>query len=399
MANTEHPKLKQAFWTPHRVTQSKTLTGTDSGIAWHNRGATGPITMTLPLAYTPAGAGVNTNSGLSFQFLVAVAQTITIQPLATDTIRGLAMGAALVLPATLGTFVQLEAITPSFWEVSTFNSVGGVTSVTGTTNEIVATPTTGAVVLSFAPNVVIPAPASGVALTINGTTGSGAIGLEVNAGSASTDRAILIQNATASVAFLDIRGNGQGFLGPNIGVTGLQWAASGAMTVLAPSSSGTALTVNGAAASKNLLIEPGDSASVAVSIVDPGTNAAELRLNTTNTDVSIQTTSSGTVPTLSFKAGAHVALQISNTGTVTVPAPVSGDALTVTNVAGANAIVVVGNSAGTAVLRLNTQATTGTKTAAMTATNKPGTNNQTTPAVWLPVNCDGTIYYFPGYAA
>ena len=66
---------------------------------------------------------------------------------------------------------------------------------------------------------------------------------------------------------------------------------------------------------------------------------------------------------------------------------------------GARNIVYTGSGAGTAVLNLNTMATTGAKTAAMTATNKPGTNNQTTPAVWVPIVCDGTTYYLPAYAA
>jgi hypothetical protein len=79
--------------------------------------------------------------------------------------------------------------------------------------------------------------------------------------------------------------------------------------------------------------------------------------------------------------------------------PVSGDAVTLNTFAGANAAVIAGTSAGTAVIRANAQATTGAKTASFTATNKPGANNQTTPAIWLPINCDGTVYYFPGFAA
>lgn len=43
-------------------------------------------------------------------------------------------------------------------------------------------------------------------------------------------------------------------------------------------------------------------------------------------------------------------------------------------------------------------ATTGAKTAAMTATNKPGTNNQTEPALWAPVTLGGSLYYLPAYA-
>jgi hypothetical protein len=56
-------------------------------------------------------------------------------------------------------------------------------------------------------------------------------------------------------------------------------------------------------------------------------------------------------------------------------------------------ITVVGS------VTVNTQATTGAKTASFAATNKPGTNNQTTPSTWLPVTLDGTTYYLPAFAA
>jgi hypothetical protein len=43
----------------------------------------------------------------------------------------------------------------------------------------------------------------------------------------------------------------------------------------------------------------------------------------------------------------------------------------------------------------DTLATTGTKTATFSASNKPGTNNATAPANWLPIVCDGATYYIP----
>lgn len=54
---------------------------------------------------------------------------------------------------------------------------------------------------------------------------------------------------------------------------------------------------------------------------------------------------------------------------------------------------------GTASMRIDSAATTGSKTASFTSSNKPGTNNQTTPAQWLPVNLDGVLYYVPAFAA
>lgn len=107
-------------------------------------------------------------------------------------------------------------------------------------------------------------------------------------------------------------------------------------------------------------------------------------------------TSGGTTKTFSLRniTGGGTPLSVSKNNNITVAAPISGDALTVSNLAGANALVVTGNSAGTAVIRLNTQATTGAQTATFSATNKPGTGT-TAPTKWMPVNVDGTTMYFP----
>ena len=43
------------------------------------------------------------------------------------------------------------------------------------------------------------------------------------------------------------------------------------------------------------------------------------------------------------------------------------------------------------------QGETGTATAALTSTNKPGANNKTSPDTWLKVNLNGTEYYVPAY--
>lgn len=95
-------------------------------------------------------------------------------------------------------------------------------------------------------------------------------------------------------------------------------------------------------------------------------------------------------------AGGHDTIDLSNAGNVAILAPTSGDNLLLTNVAGGNALTIVGNSAGTAVLRLNTQATTGAQTATFTATNKPGSGT-TSPDKWIPINLDGTLHYVPAF--
>lgn len=107
-------------------------------------------------------------------------------------------------------------------------------------------------------------------------------------------------------------------------------------------------------------------------------------------------TGSGTAGQILLTTAGSTRATISPTGAITISAPTSGDALTVTNVAGAKALAVNGNSAGTAVIILNTQATTGVQTATFTATNKPGSGT-TAPDTWIPINLDGTVHYIPAW--
>lgn len=69
----------------------------------------------------------------------------------------------------------------------------------------------------------------------------------------------------------------------------------------------------------------------------------------------------------------------------------AGDVVTI-SAGAANSLVVGGISAGTAVVRFNTQVTTGTATPTL-GTVKPGAN--TAASKWLPVSIDGTTMYIP----
>lgn len=60
----------------------------------------------------------------------------------------------------------------------------------------------------------------------------------------------------------------------------------------------------------------------------------------------------------------------------------------------ANSVTLIGAGAGSAMLRINSSATTGAQTATFSATNKPGSGT-TAPTKWLPVALDGTTYYIP----
>jgi hypothetical protein len=65
----------------------------------------------------------------------------------------------------------------------------------------------------------------------------------------------------------------------------------------------------------------------------------------------------------------------------------------------AGALYIYAGGASTPTLGLSAAGTTGAKSATFTSTNKPGTTNQTTPAIWLPVTLGGTLYYMPLFAA
>jgi hypothetical protein len=181
-------------------------------------------------------------------------------------------------------------------------------------------------------------------------------------------------------------------------------ASTGAVTVsLSPNvviptpATGDAFTVNGLGGANAARINGSSSAgnSFGLSVV-AGTNASDNAVRVFNQAV--------TSTFLSISGDGHGTLGPSSTlglawavsGNVSIPAPSSGDNLLLTNVAGGNALTIAGNSAGTAVLRLNTQATTGAQTATFLASNKPGTGT-TGPDKWIPFNLDGTTHYVPAF--
>jgi hypothetical protein len=85
-------------------------------------------------------------------------------------------------------------------------------------------------------------------------------------------------------------------------------------------------------------------------------------------------------------------------GEVVVSAPIPGGtgvALTVNaRAGGAAALGIVGSGAGSPALIANMSVVAGAQTATFAATNKPGAGT-TAPTKWLPITCDGAIYYLP----
>lgn len=84
-------------------------------------------------------------------------------------------------------------------------------------------------------------------------------------------------------------------------------------------------------------------------------------------------------------------------GEVTISAPVpggSGITLAVAARAGGTAMQLTGSGAGAAAIIANSTVVAGAQTATFTATNKPGSGT-TAPTKWLPISCDGALYYLP----
>jgi hypothetical protein len=91
-------------------------------------------------------------------------------------------------------------------------------------------------------------------------------------------------------------------------------------------------------------------------------------------------------------------LRVNNQYEYTVASPNSGGSgVTLTLAAAASggaALELVGDVPGTPLLIINNSATTGAQTAVFSATNRPGTATSA-PVGWLPIQCDGTLYYAP----
>jgi hypothetical protein len=84
-------------------------------------------------------------------------------------------------------------------------------------------------------------------------------------------------------------------------------------------------------------------------------------------------------------------------GEMTIAPPNSGGSgitLTIFPRSGAQALRLVGTTVGAATLIANGSVLAGTQTATFTATNKPG-GGTTAPSKWLPIQCDGSLYYIP----
>jgi len=90
-------------------------------------------------------------------------------------------------------------------------------------------------------------------------------------------------------------------------------------------------------------------------------------------------------------------VQIDAQGEVTINAPTPGGTgitLAIAARSGGQALQLTAAAVGSAALIANTTVVVGAQTATFAATNKPGSGT-TAPSKWLPIQCDGALYYAP----
>lgn len=102
-----YPLLQQGLIKPSIHTNASTsITGTDSGKAFLNTGASASVTFLLPKAAP----------GLTFKFVETTAQNVVITPKSADAFRGLSAGVSKTLTG-LGQNLAITCVTPNFWEL------------------------------------------------------------------------------------------------------------------------------------------------------------------------------------------------------------------------------------------------------------------------------------------
>lgn len=250
----------------------------------------------------------------------------------------------VVLSLTAGSGIGLTA---SVGAITISNT--GVLSIAGTANQIAASAATGAVTLSFPQNVIIPTPASGTSLTVNPQTGNGtrsidasginiAFGTFLLSGASEIASANALAFGTTAATALSVFTNA---------LVRLTIAASGAVTIASPTS-GTPLSVNGINGN-NVLALGSTSASSTLIAGYQNVLAGAWSVSSQSTDG--MAIGSDGAASLQLFTNSSTRLTITAAGNVSIAAPGSSTALTVTGTASANTLVVqastsTGNSGG-----------------------------------------------------
>lgn len=189
------------------------------------------------------------------------------------------------------------------------------------------------------PEFTINSPSGQFGEIINGNvTANASNGLQIFAGTSTSDSALAVYNQANTNQFMDIYGNGSGFLGPTTSHN-LSWNGNGAFTVNAPTS-GMPLTVNGNGTG-TIGLQTTAGVSPLLSWNQTGQTSWQALQDGTLNNFRIWNANSGT--TMSF----------TNTGNVTIPAPTTGDGLTSSGFAGSYGVTVTSAAATLAGVKLS----------------------------------------------
>lgn len=257
------------------------IAGTANQIA--TSASTGAVTLSLPpniVLPTPAGGISLSVPSTASNFALALSSTT---------------GAAGILG--LGWSVGIAG---SQWNIVTQSTDPLTIGTGGTVGLTLATNSNTRITISGAGAVSISAPSTGSlnALSVAGANGGGfaatlsgssttsnSNGLSINAGTNSSDLAFQIFNQGFSAQFLKLFGDGHGNLGPS-STLGLSWAATGAVSMAAPTS-GSSLTINGVAgatfSNPATVIQAAGTANQSNGLfIHAGTGQNDLAINLTN---------------------------------------------------------------------------------------------------------------------
>lgn len=159
------------------------------------------------------------------------------------------------------------------------------------------------------------APTAGIGLTVNAFAGSAGI-LQVSANGQyairtdqSTSGYVVTQGMDDTGSYVSTNSATRGHRWQINAITQLQLLANGSLNLVSPTAAVTAFTVNGNAAATVLQLKPGGSAAIGLSVLDPGANASEVRLSTTNANVTLATAGTAAIP-LRLAIGATVGLTL-----------------------------------------------------------------------------------------
>ena len=258
---------------------------------------------------------------------------------------------------------DVTAIDTSPIAFTQFSGTGAVvSSITGTTNQIVASSPDNAVTLSLAPNIVLPAPTSGNTLTVTGlaanaagvfditSSATGTIGILINdtfSGAGTIGQFVVSSLNNTNGANIQLQGNGTTTPNKTIRVQG------GELQVINSTYSANILTLTD---SGSMTIQ-GTGADASLTLISPAGNGAEIYIagNGNNGATSLLLQQDGTstgyicnlAGTLYVGAGSQNAIGIGTAGNVTINAPTSGTALTVDGTPGTYGIILNSGSAAT----------------------------------------------------